>query len=129
MKPPATDSEGQKIWCNPDDNDCSLHLHSVTVPHNFGRVFSSPAPGFVMGVGSIGDFLQPYEDCDTFLSTDAGITWKMIRPEAHKYEFGDQGSILVVVGDEEGTDTVSYSTDLGKTWSVLDCFFDTSNGF
>lgn len=118
LRPPATDSEGRSTWCNPSDNDCSLHLHSVTLPHNFGRVFSSPAPGFVMGVGSIGEFLQPYEDCDTFLSTDAGLTWKMIRMEAHKYEFGDQGSILVVVNDEEGVDSVSYSTDLGKTWYV-----------
>jgi hypothetical protein len=69
-----------------------------------------------MGVGSIGQYLQPYEECDTFLSTDAGVKWKMVRPDAHKYEFGDQGSVLVVVNDEEGVDTVWYSIDLGKTW-------------
>ena len=46
-----------------------------------------------MGVGNVGDTLLPYEDCDTFLSTDAGLTWKMVRKKAHKYEFGDQGSI------------------------------------
>jgi len=88
----------------------------VTSPHNFGAVFSSPAPGFVMGVGSIGESLQPYTDSDTFLSTDAGVSWSMIRMDAHKYEFGDQGSIMVVVNDEEGVDTVRYSLDLGKTW-------------
>ena len=71
-----------------------------------------------MGVGSIGDYLQPYEECDTFLSTDGGIHWQMVRSDAHKYEFGDQGSILVTVNDEEVTQSVSYSTDFGKTWYV-----------
>ena len=116
LRPPTHDSEGHQISCNPGDISCSLHLHSVTLPHNFGRVFSSPAPGFVMGVGSIGEFLKPYEECDTFLSTDGGITWSMIRRDAHKYEFGDQGSVLVVVNDEDGVNQISYSTDFGKTW-------------
>ena len=69
-----------------------------------------------MGVGSVGDYLLPYEDCDTFLSTDAGVTWRMIRHDAHKYEFGDSGSIMVVINDEEATDEVRDSTDLGQTW-------------
>ncbi|KAH9989911.1 Oligoxyloglucan reducing end-specific cellobiohydrolase [Russula compacta] len=120
LRPPAQDVEGQRISCSPSDTEnCSLHLHSVTIPHNFGRIFSSPAPGFVMGVGSIGPMLRPYEDSDTFLSIDAGVTWTMVRREAHKYEFGDQGGIIVAVNDEETVDFVSYSTDLGKTWNTL----------
>ena len=91
----------------------------MTNPHNFGRIFSSPAPGFVMGVGSIGDYLLPYDQCDTFLSTDGGVTWQMIDKEAHLYEFGDQGSILVIVNDEEGVDNIRYSSDLGRTWQVF----------
>ncbi|KZP04862.1 Oligoxyloglucan reducing end-specific cellobiohydrolase [Athelia psychrophila] len=116
IMPPSTDIEGKRIPCNTADADCSLHFHSVTAPHNFGRIFSSPAPGFVMGVGSIGAYLKPYEDCDTFLSDDAGLTWKMVRTDAHQYEFGDSGSILVVVNDEEGVDEVRYSTNMGKDW-------------
>lgn len=69
-----------------------------------------------MAVGSVGLNLLPYEDCDTFLSTDAGLTWKMIRGGAHKYEFGDQGSVLVLVDDEDTTDHVLYSYDGGATW-------------
>lgn len=69
-----------------------------------------------MGVGSIGDRLLPYEECDTFLSVDAGVTWRMVSKDAHKYEFGDQGSILVIVDDEDSTDHVSYSYDQGKSW-------------
>ncbi|GLB41498.1 putative functions as a sorting receptor in the Golgi compartment required for the intracellular sorting and delivery of soluble vacuolar proteins, like carboxypeptidase Y (CPY) and proteinase A [Lyophyllum shimeji] len=121
IRPPAKDADGRKIHCNPADTDeCSLHLHSITTPHNFGRIFSSPAPGFAMGVGSIGATLLPYEESDTFLSTDAGLTWTMIRNDAHKYEFGDQGSILVVINDEEGTDSVRYSLDLGNSWKKYD---------
>ncbi|KAK7677437.1 vacuolar protein sorting/targeting protein PEP1 [Cerrena zonata] len=116
LRPPSEDSEGRRIACNPADDECSLHLHSVTLPHNFGRVFSSPAPGFVMGVGSIGSYLKDYEECDTFLSTDNGVSWKMVRMDAHKYEFGDSGSIMVVVNDEEATDEIHYSTNLGRTW-------------
>ncbi|EPS94899.1 hypothetical protein FOMPIDRAFT_101305 [Fomitopsis schrenkii] len=112
------------VSCDVDDDACSLHLHSVTIPHNFGRVFSSPAPGFVMGVGSVGAHLRPYDECDTFLSTDAGLTWKMVREGAHKYEFGDSGSIMVLVNDEESTDQVTYSTDLGQTWQTYSYGFN-----
>jgi hypothetical protein len=117
VRPPKTDSENRPINCDASDtNACALHFHSVTTPHNFGRVFSSPAPGFVMGVGSIGASLQRYDDSDTFLSTNAGVDWTMIAPNAHKYEFGDQGSILVVINDEEPVSDLRYSTNLGKSW-------------
>jgi hypothetical protein len=42
----------------------------------------------------------------------------MVLPEAHRYEFGDQGGIIVAVNDEETVDFISYSTDLSKTWYV-----------
>jgi hypothetical protein len=60
--------------------------------------------------------LTSTEDCDTFLSTDAGLTWTMVQEGAHKYEFGDQGSILVIADDEDVTDHVHYSFDGGKSW-------------
>ena len=124
ISPPTQDSAGGKISCDPSDTEtCSLHFHSVTNPHNFGRVFSSPAPGFVMGVGSIGRSLKDYKDCDTFLSTDAGVTWRMATLGAHKYQFGDSGSILIIVDDEEMTDHLRYSLDLGKTWYVVHSLF------
>ncbi|CAO1629918.1 unnamed protein product [Parajaminaea phylloscopi] len=116
IRAPKTDS----AKCNVDNvQSCSLNLHSVSKPHNLGRVFSSTAPGFVMAVGSIGDRLLPYEECDTFLSTDAGKSWRLVSKDAHKYEFGDQGGILVIVDDEDSTDHVNYSFDQGKTWQKL----------
>ncbi|GAA5934219.1 hypothetical protein JCM1841_004702 [Sporobolomyces salmonicolor] len=121
IKAPATDNEGRKVKCDVDDIDsCSLHLHSVTQPHNYGRVFSSTAPGLVMGVGTIGRQLLPYDECDTFVSTDAGLSWRMVDDGAKKYEFGDQGSLLVMIEDEEPTDEIKYSWDFGKTWQEFD---------
>ncbi|KAH7881943.1 hypothetical protein F5I97DRAFT_1932104 [Phlebopus sp. FC_14] len=117
LRAPSRDNEGNRVSCDTSDlEQCSLHLHSVTDPHNLGRIFSSPAPGLVMGVGSIGKHLAPYEECDTFLSTDAGLSWDVVKNDAHMYEFGDSGSIIVVANDEEMVDSVSYSTDFGKTW-------------
>jgi len=121
LEAPDTNINGDSWDCSKDHPPaCSLHVHSVTVPHNYGQVFSSTAPGFVMAVGSVGAYLLPYEDCDTFLSTDAGLTWRVVQEGAHKYEFGDQGSILVMVDDEEATDHVLYSYDSGATWQQLD---------
>ncbi|KAF2013085.1 vacuolar protein sorting/targeting protein 10 [Aaosphaeria arxii CBS 175.79] len=102
-------------------NDGKLHLHSVTNLHNSGRVFSSPAPGIVMGVGNTGEYLRKYEDGDLWVSDDAGISWELALQEAHKYEFGDQGSVLVAVYDEGDTDKIMYSLQHGRpdTWKEI----------
>ncbi|KAF2132752.1 vacuolar protein sorting/targeting protein 10 [Dothidotthia symphoricarpi CBS 119687] len=102
--------------------DSELHLHSVTDIHNSGRVFSSPAPGIVMGVGNVGENLGKYTDGDLYVSDDAGLTWELALEEAHKYEFGDQGSVLVAVFDEGDTDKVMYSLKHGRkdTWKSID---------
>ncbi|EGD96168.1 vacuolar protein sorting protein [Trichophyton tonsurans CBS 112818] len=100
--------------------DKELHLHSITRPSNIGRTYSSPAPGLVMGIGNTGDKLGTYETGDTFVSSDAGVTWRKALDKAHKYEFGDQGSLLVAVFDEYKdkifTDEISYSLNHGKDW-------------
>lgn len=117
IKPPATRADGSEWDCDTSDlNSCSLHLWSVSQPHNYGKIFSSSAPGFVMAVGNVGDGLTTYEEGDTFISSDAGLTWTVAQENAHKYEFGDQGAILVIVDDEDKTDHVHYSYDFGKTW-------------
>ncbi|EDR11394.1 uncharacterized protein LACBIDRAFT_313495 [Laccaria bicolor S238N-H82] len=72
--------DGSNESRNATDADLSsLHLHSVTTPHNHGRIFWSPAPGFAIGVGSIRESFLPYEESDTFISTDASVTWQMRR--------------------------------------------------
>ncbi|KAI3629041.1 hypothetical protein CBS9595_000113 [Malassezia furfur] len=120
LRAPARDVDGHKIGCDVADTaQCSLHLHALVRPHNAGRVFSSAAPGLVMGVGSVGAALRPYADCDTFLSTDAGATWRMVARHPHKYEFGDQGGVLVLVPDTGTTEVLRYSFDYGASWRTL----------
>ncbi|KAG8814363.1 vacuolar protein sorting/targeting protein PEP1, partial [Serendipita sp. 399] len=117
---PQRDMHDRPYACDAKNPEkCSLHLHSVSNLHNLGRVFSSTAPGFVMGVGSVSDHLLDYNDCDTYLSKDAGRTWKQVRHGAHKYEFGDQGNIIVIMNDEEYADHLRYSIDSGETWRKL----------
>lgn len=107
--------------CDPEDSsECSLHLYSAAAPHNVGRIFSSTTPGLLMGVGSVGSYLLPYTDCNLYISDDAGATWRMSRKDAHKYEWGDQGSILVAVYDEDTTDKLYYSFNRGQDWKTLD---------
>jgi hypothetical protein len=100
--------------------DEDLHIHSVTDLSNSGRVFSSPAPGVVMAVGNTGKYLKDYEDCDLYVSDDAGMTWRKALEGPYKYEIGDQGSILVAIKDTSSTDEIQYSLDHGKKWHKVD---------
>jgi hypothetical protein len=122
LKPPLYDNEGNEYGCAnelPLDR-CSLHLHSVTEAHNIGRMFSvKGAPGLLMGVGSVGEYLKPYKESDTFLSRDGGVTWILARRGPHKWEIGDSGGLLVMVPDGVETDEVYWSSDYGKTWQTI----------
>ena len=106
----------QKLKVGDDD----LHLHSVTDASNSGRVFSSSAPGLIMGIGNTGKHLKDYEKGDLYVSDNAGLTWRRALKEAHKYEFGDQGSVLLAVYDEGPTKKVQFSTNHGKDWKSVD---------
>ncbi|TVY82233.1 Vacuolar protein sorting/targeting protein [Lachnellula suecica] len=105
----------EPITCDGDP----LHLHSVTDLSNSGRVFSTPAPGLVMGIGNTGDYLKDYEDGNLYVSDNAGLTWRLALKGPHKYEIGDQGSILVAIKDEY-TDEIQYSLNHGKKWEKVD---------
>ena len=98
----------------------SLHLHSVTAFANVGRVFSSPAPGIVMGVGNTGEALKPYAQGDLYVSDDAGVTWRLALEGPHKYEFGDQGAVIMAVEDNTKTNKIKFSIDHGKEWDTAE---------
>jgi len=108
----------QSLKCDGED----LHLHSVTELSNVGRVFSSPAPGLVMGIGNTGKYLKDAKkDGNLYVSDNAGATWRLGLKGPHKYEFGDQGSILVAIQDDgEAVDKVKYSLNHGKDWDSVD---------
>ena len=70
-----------------------------------------------MGVGNVGPYLLPWEDCDTYLSEDGGITWKAALERPHRYEFGDMGGLIVAVEDDGMAGSFfQYSADRGETW-------------
>ncbi|KAF2724918.1 glycosyl hydrolase [Polychaeton citri CBS 116435] len=96
-----------------------LHLHSFTENHNVGRIFTSPAPGILMGIGNTGKHLKQFDKGDTYVSDDAGLTWRSAIKGPHLYEFGDQGAILVAV-HLGSTDKISWSLDHGKVWESME---------
>jgi hypothetical protein len=92
-------------------------VHGYTERFDPRATFSSPSVvGLIMAVGNVGEKLAPYDESDTFLSRDAGFTWEEVHKDAHLWEFGDSGSILVMVNDEQPTDYILFSTDEGLNW-------------
>ena len=113
--PPATDSLGGRFGCS--GTKCALHLHGYTERADPRSTYSSPsAVGLMIAVGGVGESLPEYTESDTFLTRDGGFTWEEIRKDAHIWEFGDQGSVIVLADDEQPTDHVLFSTDEGLTW-------------
>ncbi|KAJ7248956.1 hypothetical protein C8J57DRAFT_1475371 [Mycena rebaudengoi] len=141
LTPPLIDSQGNKYECS--STKCALHVHGYTERRDPRATYSSSSiVGLIIAVGNVGETLAPYEQCDTFLSRDAGITWEEVHKDAHLWKFGDSGSILVMANDEEPTDHVLFSTDEGMNWrsykfseeklrvlSILTVPMDTSRRF
>ncbi|KAJ1818961.1 vacuolar protein sorting/targeting protein PEP1, partial [Coemansia sp. RSA 2598] len=120
LQPPERDIDGKRYACSRDawqTGECALHLHSVTSARTPGHVFgSASAPGVILAVGNIGAKLLPWRSCDTFLSRDGGISWKMVHRGSHHVQLADSGAVMVLVDDKEPTGTVHYSLDSGETW-------------
>jgi len=119
VKAPTEDCYGKKFDCDPDrDEDCHLHFHSYTERREPRNYFSSEtAIGMMVGIGNVGKYLEKYKDSDTFLTRDAGKTWVEIHKDAHLYEFGDYGGILILVNDEVPTNFLEFSVDQGNTFT------------
>ncbi|TPX34326.1 hypothetical protein SmJEL517_g02986 [Synchytrium microbalum] len=116
--PPSTDSQGNAYDCK--SSSCSLSLHSYTERRDSRDQFSaSSAIGLMAGVGNVGKYLNKYTDGNTFLTRDGGRTWREVTKDAHMWEFGDHGGIMVLVNDEAPTDIIKYSLDEGLTFQDL----------
>lgn len=118
LPPPDKDLDG-KPFCSGEPLDkCSLHLHGYTERTDPRDTFSSPsAVGLMVGVGNVGEFLVEYNEGNTFLTKDGGITWKHVMKGTYMWEYGDQGSVIVLVEKDTPTNAVFYSLDEGETWS------------
>lgn len=119
IAPPAVDANGKKYDCyGRPPEECSLNLHGFTERADYRDTFSSTsAVGLMIGVGNVGANLEDYEKGSTFLTKDGGITWKTVKDGVYMWEYGDRGTILVLVKSRESTDSISYSLDEGETWN------------
>ncbi|AEY97700.1 FAFR018Cp [Eremothecium gossypii FDAG1] len=118
LSPPGKDSSGKKYPCHGKNRaKCSLNLHGYTERKDLRDTYSSgSAIGYMLGVGNVGEHLLPYEQCSTFLTTDGGVTWTEVKSTPHQWEFGDRGSIIVLVPDGVKTNSITYSVDAGQSW-------------
>ena len=69
-------------------------------------------------MGNVGESLGSYKDASTFISADGGITWKEISKGVFMWEYGDRGTILLLVSATEATDEFLFSTDDGHSWQT-----------
>ncbi|KAH3684052.1 hypothetical protein WICPIJ_004975 [Wickerhamomyces pijperi] len=121
LRPPSRDSLGAPYGCVGQSlKSCSLHLHGYTERTDLRDTFSSnSATGVLLGVGNVGDKLGSYEEAHTFLSSDGGLTWTTIAQSPYQWEFGDQGSIIVIIDNKYPQNWVKYSLNQGQTWELL----------
>ncbi|WBW74203.1 sorting receptor for vacuolar protein, Vps10 [Schizosaccharomyces osmophilus] len=96
---------------------CHLNLHGYTERNQFSDpTSSSAAVGIMIGVGSFSPYLLPYEESQTFISRDAGVSWYRIFDSPYLWAFLDSGSLIVAVESMTPTNVIQYSVDEGRTW-------------
>lgn len=119
LVPPAVDVDGKKYLCvGRPLSKCALHLQGFTERPDYRDTFlSTSAIGYLLGVGNVGEYLGS-SSLSTFFSSDGGITWKEVRKGRYMWEFGDRGTILLLVDAENPTNEVIYSSDDGQTWKL-----------
>ncbi|KAI8814666.1 hypothetical protein BJ742DRAFT_184196 [Cladochytrium replicatum] len=111
---PHSDSAGKPYDCA--GSKCGLNLHAYTERQDQRDLYSSSsAPGLMVAVGNIGEYLSDYKQGDMFVTRDAGHTWTEVLKDAHMFEFGDHGGIIVMVNNEGPTDSIKYTLDEGKS--------------
>jgi len=121
VQAPTTRADGIPLNCQ-IQLGCSLHLvgsvgRSGLVTTDSGPFFSAKgAVGLAMGVGNVGMQLLPYDQGNTYLTNDGGLTWQEVRVGPHRFEFGDRGALVVIINDNDPTDHIRYSWDEGRTW-------------
>ena len=64
--------------------------------------------------GNVGTSLEiHFDQVNTYLSRDAGLTWSEIKKGSYVYEIGDLGALLVFADITQTTDTLLYTWNEG----------------
>ncbi|KAJ1970343.1 vacuolar protein sorting/targeting protein PEP1, partial [Dimargaris verticillata] len=112
---PLVDAREKRYECG---QECYVNLHGYTdVTDADSMLKTAAAPGLMVAVGSVGPQLAPYEQSNTFITANAGRSWKEIRRGPFRHALGDHGALVVLVNDATATNQVVYSWDRGATWS------------
>lgn len=115
--PPSKDSEGKDYPCR--GNQCLLNIHGYTDRPDLRDTFGlTLATGMLLGNGNVGEHLKEESDDETstFMLNDGGVSWKEVAKGAMQWEFGDHGSVVVLVPKHEPANVLQYSTDMGDSW-------------
>lgn len=75
-----------------------------------------------MAVGNTGEYLDMAADTTcTFISSDGGMTWTDVLPQAAIYEVGDWGGIIIMTSHmtTAPADEVYFSLDSGGCWYTV----------
>ncbi|KAL5489710.1 VPS10_1 [Sanghuangporus weigelae] len=108
LTPSFEDASNSVLPCDPrDEESCSLHFHRPTLTKDAFPWNEEDANS------------APYEDCNTFISTDGGLHWRFLLSGPHRIEFAHHGSVIVLVKDMDDTDEILYSIDSGQSWRSL----------
>ena len=115
------DTRGAPEDCVHNVGFCSLHMFGWSAWPPFPPVYSyHGATGILMGVGLVGTHLGDSGQYNTYLSRDGGMSWKMVDPGPHVYEYGDMGGMIVAIPIERYADKVIFTYDMGATWWEFD---------
>ncbi|GFS01585.1 sortilin-related receptor [Elysia marginata] len=123
--PPTYAINGLPSQCK---KNCSLHLtqmfHQLHPASKFAPILSQKsAPGLVVASGVLGSNLEG--NPDVFVSTSAGISWKIALSGPYLYATADQGGIIAAIHlQRTTTKELLYSIDDGDTWQSY-VFSDT----
>ena len=104
---------------------CYLNFHGHSERLDSRNSPSSPtAVGMFFGRGNVGQKLGDLHTAHTYLTRDGGITWEDVIDRPMFWEFGDSGSIVILIDALQPTDSLMFSLDEGSSWSTYK-FSDT----
>jgi len=115
IAPPASYQVGPNKCAPP----CGLQIdmESDALPLSY-----SSAPGLMLAVGNIGNYLTTGTNQGLFFTREAGTVWESVRTDRWDlYQMGDYGNLLLAA--QSGQNDVAFSLDQGLTW--IECIVTT----